>query len=209
MPDSSSQNQPQIYLIAPPRLDTNTFPDLLRRCVERTQVACLRVSGFNQEPSEQARMIDAVREVAYEQEIAVVIENQVTLAQKFGLDGVHLSDGSHSVSKARKALGADAIIGAWCGSSRHTGMTAAEISADYVTFGPVQSGGQDEAETAEDELFAWWSEMIEVPVVAEGGLTPSRVRSLSGVVDFFAIGSEIWDTTNPEGMLAELAAARC
>ena len=31
----------------------------------------------------------------------------------------------------------DAIVGAFCGTSRHDGMTAGEMGADYVSFGPV------------------------------------------------------------------------
>jgi thiamine-phosphate pyrophosphorylase len=41
-------------------------------------------------------------------------------------------------------------------------------------------------------LFAWWSEVIEVPVVAEGALSETLVGELSPVTDFFAFGEEIW-----------------
>ena len=50
--------------------------------------------------------------------------------------------------------------------------------------------------------------MIEVPVVAEGGLTQGVIRNLSDRVDFFAIGPEIWSTENPLTSLQALAAAR-
>jgi thiamine-phosphate pyrophosphorylase len=58
------------------------------------------------------------------------------------------------------------------------------------------------------ELLTWWSEMIEVPVVAEGGLTVESIRSLSDKVDFFAIGAEIWAQDDPLAQLQVLAAAR-
>ncbi|HIE71875.1 MAG TPA: hypothetical protein EYP98_17775, partial [Planctomycetes bacterium] len=57
-------------------------------------------------------------------------------AQRLGLDGVHLTDGSRSVRVARKELGPDAIVGAFCGTSRHDGMVAGEAGADYVALGP-------------------------------------------------------------------------
>jgi thiamine-phosphate pyrophosphorylase len=50
--------------------------------------------------------------------------------------------------------------------------------------------------------------MIEVPVVAEGGLTVESIRSLSDKVDFFAIGAEIWAQDDPLAQLQVLAAAR-
>ena len=46
--------------------------------------------------------------------------------------------------------------------------------------------------------------MIEVPVVAEGGLTPELAAALAGSADFIALGAEIW--TAPAGEMAALAA---
>jgi thiamine-phosphate pyrophosphorylase len=60
---------------------------------------------------------------------------------------------------------------------------------------------------AEKDLFQWWSEMIEVPVVAEGGLTPELIRDLAPCTDFFGIGDEIWSSDDPLGTLNTLLAA--
>ena len=94
---------------------------------------------------------------------------------------MHLSDGARQVRAVRKALGADAIVGAFAHASRHDGLTAGEIGADYVSFGPVGATGLGDGSTAPLDLFEWWSEMIEVPVVAEGGLTPDLAGSAGGV----------------------------
>ena len=58
------------------------------------------------------------------------------------------------------------------------------------------------------ELFDWWSQVIEVPVVAEGGLSETLVRSLAPVTDFLAFGEEIWRADDPAAELTRLAAAR-
>ena len=60
---------------------------------------------------------------------------------------------------------------------------------------------------AEFELFEWWSSMIEVPVVAEGGLTADIVRQLTPVTDFFGIGEEIWGNEDPVAALKMLTDA--
>ena len=39
--------------------------------------------------------------------------------------------------------------------------------------------------------------MIEVPVVAEGGITPEVAAALAGAVDFVALGDELWSA--PDG----------
>jgi thiamine-phosphate pyrophosphorylase len=50
--------------------------------------------------------------------------------------------------------------------------------------------------------------MIEIPVVAQGGLTEALVRSLSPVADFIALGEEIWLADDPVAALIALARAR-
>ena len=195
---------PQIYLITPPEFDLGTFPDRLSRVLDGVETACLRLSLATRDEDRLMRAADAVRDVAHRVDVALVIDPHVMLADRLGLDGVHLVDGARSVRTARKTLGPDAIVGAWCRQSRHDGMTAGEHGADYVAFGPV-SGALGDGEVADHELFAWWSEMIEVPVVAEGGLTPELVRSLAPVTDFFAIGEEIW---REEDALAALKTLR-
>ena len=43
--------------------------------------------------------------------------------------------------------------------------------------------------------------MIEIPVVAEGALTPDLIADLAPVTDFLGI-SEIWDEDDPAAALA-------
>ena len=86
-------------------------------------------------------------------------------------------------------------------------MNAGEAGADYVAFGPLSGGTLGDGTLAERDLFDWWSQMIELPVVAEGGLSPQIVRDLAPVTDFFAIGQEIWGAADPASELAALKAA--
>ena len=104
---------------------------------------------------------------------------------------------NRSVTKSLKELGADAIVGCFCGISRHEGMTAGEAGADYVAFGPIGEAGLGLGTQAPRDLFEWWSEMIEVPVIAEGALTRDLVESFAPVTDFFALGPEIWGAEDP------------
>ena len=194
---------PQIYLVTPPEFDLGSFPAQLARVLEGEEIACLRLSLATRDEDRLMRAADAVREIAHAADVALVIDTHVVLADRLGLDGVHLLDGARSVRAARKALGPDAIVGSFCDQSRHDGMNAGEAGADYVAFGPV-SGALGDGALADRELFAWWSEMIEVPVVAEGGLTPELVAELSEVTDFLSIGEEIWQADDPLAALRSL-----
>lgn len=203
----AAEDRPQLYLITPPAPDLDLFPGLLARVLDSTPVSCLRLALASRDEDMIGRAADACRMVAHDRDIAIVIENHLKLVERHGLDGVHLSDGARSVRAARKDLGADAIVGAYCAASRHEGMNAGEAGADYVCFGPLGDSALGTGTRAERDLFAWWSDMIEVPVVAEGALTPALVRDLAPVTDFFAIGEEIWSTEDPVAALGALCAA--
>ena len=201
----SDEEQPQIYLILPPTIEVATFPDLLGRVLDAEAVACLRLDLSSRDEYRIARAADACREVAHARDVAIVINDHVALAERLGLDGVHLSDAGRSVRGARKPLGADAIVGSFCGASRHDGMSAGEAGADYVSFGPM-AGALGDGTLAEAELFAWWSEIIEVPVVAEGGITLEVASKLKTITDFIALGDEIWEHDDPSARLSAFVA---
>lgn len=198
--------QPQIYLITPPSIDLTVFPDRLAGVLDGAEIACIRLALAGNDEDAIARAADACREVAHARDIALVISNHILLAQRLGLDGVHLDDAARSVRAARKELGTDAIVGSFCGTSRHDGMSAGESGADYVAFGPVGDVSLGSGTRAERDLFQWWSEMIEVPVVAEGGLTPELVAEMAPSTDFFGIGEEIWASEDPLNALRALTA---
>ncbi len=197
---------PGLYLLSPPLVD-DAFLATLERILERVEVACLRLSLAAMGEEDVARAVERVRPLAEAADLPVVIENHYRLVAPLGLAGVHLTDGARSVRKARKALGGRAIVGAACGASRHEGLGAGEAGADYVAFGPVGDTQLGTGEPAAFETFAWWHEMIELPVVAEGGLTPARARSLAPVADFLAIGPEIWPRDDPAAALESILAA--
>ncbi|WP_417248888.1 thiamine phosphate synthase [Celeribacter sp.] len=204
---SDSHEKPQIYLVSPATIDVQTFPDRLAAVLDAHEIACVRLALASRDEDELGRAADACREVCHARDVAIVIDTHVALAERHGLDGVHLTDGARSIRKVRKTLGDDAIIGCFCGASRHDGMTAGEIGADYVAFGPAGATDLGDGTQAEKELFAWWSQMIEVPVVAEGALDTETVRNLAPVTDFFAIGDEIWREEDAAKALGDLIAA--
>ncbi|KJZ20214.1 thiamine phosphate synthase [Loktanella sp. S4079] len=204
---SDAPEQPQVYLITPSEFELSTFPDQLAACLDQTEVACVRLSLGTKDETRIAKAADALREVTHARDVALVIDSHIMMVERLGLDGVHLLDAAKSVIKTRKELGEDAIVGAFCGTSSHEGMTAGEMGADYVSFGPIGKSPLGTGEQAGRDLFEWWSMMIEVPVVAEGALDAELIKSFAPHTDFFGIGDEIWRTDNPAKALADLTAA--
>lgn len=191
--DLASDDSAQIYLATPPAFSLSEFPQQLAAVLDAFEIACVRVSLASHNPDDLARACDILREVAHARDVAIVVDDHYRMVKTHGLDGVHLTDGARHVRDARKELGPDAIVGAFCGTSRHAGMSAAEIGTDYISFGPVSdTGALGDGGVAEPELFQWWSEMIEVPVVAEGVVTEAVLPALKDHIDFLTLGSEIW-----------------
>ena len=194
-------NNPIKYLITPSEFELNVFSKKLEKVLDEHEVACVRLEQSTRDEMIIGKSADTLREICHKRDIPLIIESHFMLVEKFGLDGVHLNDGSKSIRAARKILGKESIVGAYCFQSKHDGINATEAGADYVSFGPM-SGDLGDGKHADPKLFEWWGEMIEFPVIAETGLTPQLVEQLQIFCDFLAFREEIWDADNPSKALA-------
>ena len=100
-----------------------------------------------------AKTADVIRNICHSRDVAIVIEDHFLFMQKHGLDGVHLSDGARNVRKARKELGKEAIVGAFCGNSKHNGITAGEAGDDYISFGPLSNTTLKDGTNAKNNVY--------------------------------------------------------
>ena len=172
---------PQLYAIL-----NDADPQALARLLDAVPVACVRLDIPAAGEADVSRAADALRPICHDRDIPLLLTGHYRLVRPTGVDGVHLN-GSRDVRDARTELGKDGLIGAYVGASRHAGMSAGEAGADYISFGPVSDTGLGSGELAPKELFALWSEAIELPVVADGGVTTDVAQDLCDVVDFFAL----------------------
>ena len=193
----------ELYLCTPRQFDPTTFGPDLARVLDAHAVACVRLALDSTQEAEIAAAAMVAREVCADHNIPVVLAEHFRMVRDLGLDGVHLEGPAH-VRAARDALPKGAIVGAFCGTSRHNGLTAGEIGADYVSFGPLSASALGSGEVADPDLFRWWAQMIELPVVAEGGLTAAIIADLAETADFLCFGDEIWSADDPSRALAEL-----
>lgn len=203
MSEIEEKQTPQIYLITPSTFELATFSTQLATILDTHEIACVRLSLSSTDARDISLAADCLREICHARDVAIVIDSHFRLVETHGLDGVHLPDSSRQVRDVRKLLGTDAIIGTYCGASRHAGMTAGEIGADYITFGPVVQSTLGSGTLAPFDLFEWWSETVEVPVVAEGNVTSEMATILAPVVDFFGLGNEVWGADDPGKTLGD------
>lgn len=194
----------QIYLMAEPGLD----PKVLAPALEAAPTACVLLRKGTAGEDALRAAIAALRPVAQQREVAFLLEERANLASETGCDGVHLTQDCTAIKAARAAVGEDAIVGAFCGTSRHAAMSAAEAGADYVAFGgaPEERWWQ---EPADPELLAWWQALMTAPCVALANDSVATAGEMAAAgADFVAVGAAVW--THPGGSaaaMAELAAA--
>jgi len=186
-------HQCQLYLITPPRLARDSFPDLLAELLDAVPIAAVRLELETTDEEVITHAADALRGICHARDVPLMITDHYRVVRRLGLDGVHLK-GTRHVRDARQELNDTASIGTFCGTSRHAGMSAGEAGADYISFGPASISDLGSQEKVEQADLKWWNEMIELPSVVEGGLTLDLARDLAPVTDFLALGPEVWNS---------------
>jgi len=138
---------------------------------------------------------DVLRPVAQDRGVAFLLNDRPDLAAAAGCDGVHVGQQDTPYAEARRLLGPDRIVGVTCHASRDLAMEAAEAGADYVAFGAFfPTTTKVSGHTADLDILRWWSEIMTVPCVAIGGITPENCGPLVAAgADFLAVVSAVWN----------------
>jgi thiamine-phosphate pyrophosphorylase len=195
----------RLYLITPPALDLATFPDTLAETLDAGDVAALQLRLKDVSDDELRRAIDVLRPVAQSRGVAFIMNDRPDLAVQHGCDGAHVGQTDTPAVEARKILG-DLTLGVSCNDSRDLAFAAGEQGADYVAFGAFfPTATKDTPYAADPEILRWWSELMELPCVAIGGINAANCAPLvQAGADFLAVISAVWN--HPDGPAAGVRA---
>ncbi len=195
----------RLYLVTPPAIELASFTDQLAKALDAGDVACVQLRLKDAADDVLKRAIDALRPIVQSRNVAFLINDRPDLAVAHGADGAHVGQEDVAAKSARKILG-DLTLGVTCHNSRELAFTAGEDGADYVAFGaffPTQT--KDAPIRAEVEILSWWSELMELPSVAIGGITAENCAPLvTAGTDFLAVVGAVWN--HPEGPAAGVRA---
>ncbi len=184
----------RLYLLTPPALDPGPFRDDLAAALDAGDVAAvqLRLKGAGDDAWQRA--IDALRPVAQSRDVAFLLNDRADLVAGSGCDGVHVGQDDTPARDARRLIGPDRMLGVTCHESRDLAMQAGEDGADYVAFGAFfPSGSKTVARRADPAILAWWSELMELPCCAIGGITAENCAPLVRAgADFLAVIGAVW-----------------
>ena len=142
------------------------------------------------------RAIDALRPVTQARDVAFLLNDRADLVRADRLRRRACRAGGHAGATGQ---GADRVrtanLGVTCKGSRDLAMQAGEDGADYVAFGAFfPSTTKDVTNLLDPEILQWWSEMMELPSCAIGGITPENCGPLVRAgTDFLAVVGCVWN----------------
>ena len=195
----NEESRCRLYLITPPKIDTEAFADTLALALDAGDVACIQLRLKEATDDDIRRAADRLLPVAHDRDVAFIMNDRPDLGVETGCDGVHVGQEDASYEEARALVGPDAVVGVTCKSSRHLAMEAAEKGADYVAFGAFfASSTKERTVPADIGILQWWNEMMTLPSVAIGGITVENCPPLiEAGADFLAVVSGVWN--HPDG----------
>jgi thiamine-phosphate pyrophosphorylase len=158
----------------------DTLRDGLEELVARSSAAVqsgatavhLRLKG-----EDSRTMLDACRALVAALPVPVIVHDRADVAVAARAAGVHLSPEEMSTTVVRGIVREGMLIGASVGGEADLELARA---ADYVSIGPVfaRSARASDARVLGVEEFARLARMVDVPVVAVGGIAADNARSV-------------------------------
>jgi thiamine-phosphate pyrophosphorylase len=186
----------RLYLISPEKMEhPSIFADELRAALKGGDVAAFQLRLKEVDDAVIARAADTLRPICQQRDVAFILNDRPDLAVKLDCDGVHVGQDDMPCAEARRIVGADRQVGVTCKASRHLAMEAAEAGADYVAFGAFFASSTKTVTTpADPEILKWWSDVMQVPCVAIGGITVDNCPILIETgADFLAVAGGVWN----------------
>ena len=205
----------RLYVITPPAIQLDAFREALAIALDAGEVAALQLRLKDAPDDTVRRAAEALRPICQARGVALIMNDSPTLAIETGCDGVHVGQSDMNAAEARRIIGPDRQLGVTCHASRDLAMAAGEAGADYVAFGAFfPTGTKETVHRADVDLLRWWSDIMELPCVAIGGITAENCAPLvQAGADFLAVVSAVW--AHPQGpgagvqaMNTAIAAAR-
>jgi thiamine-phosphate pyrophosphorylase len=173
-----------LYLVTPNWDDTARLLDLSEQALAAAQpgpggIAMLQYRHKEAGPALREEQAGALQALCRRYRVPFIVNDYIELCQQTGADGVHLGGTDAELALVRSLLGPDKIIGASCYGDMPRALDAQMAGASYVAFGGFYpSRVKKYAVTTRPEILDQARELIRVPTVVIGGMTPDNAAPL-------------------------------
>lgn len=149
-----------------------------------------------------------VKKITDQYKIPLIINDRVDIALAVNADGVHVGQDDLPAASVRRILGGDKVIGVSAGSVREA-VKAREDGADYLGVGAMHATStKTDADVTTVEELKKIREMVDLPIVAIGGMNRQTLPELKGTgVDGIAVVSAVIAADDIERAASELSEA--
>lgn len=150
--------------------------------LEKAIIGGAKIIQYRDKSSNQKQRIEqaqALLRLCQKYQIPLIINDDITLAQQVGADGVHIGKDDAKLSTARAQLGDKAIIGVSCYNQLPLAQQAVSAGANYVAFGRFfKSRTKPQAVSCSLDVLREARRTLSCPIVAIGGITPDNGTEL-------------------------------
>ena len=190
----------KIYLISPPKIDEKHFYSNLDQALKTGLVPVFQLRLKDYPKSQIFKIAKEIKKICSENNCLFIINDFIDIALELSAGGVHVGIDDEKIAKVRQMAPKNFVIGASCYDSRHYAMKAGEAGADYISFGAFFPTTTKIAKAQPSpEILTWADEMLNLPIVAIGGINDQNASKLvSHGADFLAVISYVWN--HPEGI---------
>jgi len=195
-----------LYAVTPDEQDT----DVLLAKVEaalRGGVSVLQYRNKRADHKLQTQQARAILPLCRQYRVPFIINDSIKLCLTLDADGVHLGADDGNLAEARDRLGAHKILGASCYNRLDLALAAANAGADYAAFGACfASGTKPNAPVAALSLFAEARQLVQIPLVAIGGITlENAARAAAAGADAVAVVGALFNAGNSHESITQVA----
>jgi len=189
---------PPLYVILDAALLPSDPIEFLKRLVG-TGARLFQYRNKTAPAREVLQAAQALNVTARQEGASFLVNDRPDIARLSGASGVHLGQEDLQVAAARKIVGAGAIVGISTHNLEQF-RAATETDADYIAVGPIfETRSKDQPDPVVGlELIREARKLTNKPIVAIGGITLERARSVIGAgADSVAVISDILAARNP------------
>lgn len=168
-----------LYLVTPNWDDTSRLLQLTEQAMQAAPIALLQYRHKDAGPVLRYEQAHALQALCRRYRVPFIINDHVDLCADLDADGIHLGGTDAEVAQVRVKLGKQKIIGASCYGDMTRALNAQDAGASYVAFGGFYpSRVKQYAVTTQPAILDQAREVIRVPTVVIGGMTPENATPL-------------------------------
>jgi len=197
----------KIYLISPPKIDDlDSFLKSLDEILSLNIIPVFQLRLKDHDILDVCNIAKEILLICEKHRVAFILNDYADLAIEIGAGGVHVGVDDENILNIKKKSPKGFIVGASCYDSKHLAIDAVEQGADYISFGAFfESSTKKSRGNPGLDIITWANEVLNVPVVAIGGINDKNCTSLiDNGVDFVAVISCIWSSSNRTEALHKL-----